>query len=501
MKVLSKGRDYAYEMAGVTMLFFQGEKVSVHTGDGEPEGDFVQTWAEVREGRASLSVLVQRDGRRWEASEVVPVQEETLDAACETRLAVLLYRLLEEITGVHPKWGVLTGIRPVKLIQRRIDQGIPREEIFREFREELLVSEEKLRLAFATQEKEHAILSRNTPDSFSLYISIPFCPSRCLYCSFVSHSIEKTYKLMDSYIDRLCQEIAHTAQVARQCGLRLRTVYFGGGTPTSITAGQLRRLTDCVAAHFDLSQLWEYTIEAGRPDTITREKLQVIREAGVTRISINPQTFNDGVLRFVGRKHPASAVVDCYQMARELGFDNINMDIIAGLPTDTLGSFRQTVEKLIALRPENITVHTLSVKRSADLSGEKAVDLAALTGDVAGMVDYSQRRLMQSGYAPYYLYRQRNILDNLENTGYCIPGKEGLYNVYIMDETHTILACGAGAVSKLRQPGGPDIKRLYNFKYPYEYIDRFEEILERKNEALAFYQAYPARGFRDLDSF
>ena len=280
--------------------------------------------------------------------------------------------------------------------------------------------------------------------------------------------------------------------MAEQCGIQLRTVYFGGGTPTSITAEQLRRLTDCVAANFDLSRLWEYTIEAGRPDTITREKLEVIRDAGVTRISINPQTFNDDVLRFVGRRHPASAVVDCYRMARELGFDNINMDIIAGLPTDTLPSFQQTVEKLLELGPENITVHTLSVKRSADLAGQEGVDLGALTGDVTEMVDYSQRRLMESGYTPYYLYRQRNILDNLENTGYCRPGKEGLYNVYIMDETHTILACGAGAVSKLRQPGGEEIKRLYNFKYPYEYIDRFDEVLARKNEALEFYRRYPA---------
>ena len=249
-----------------------------------------------------------------------------------------------------------------------------------------------------------------------------------------------------------------------------------------------------MAEHFDLSEVWEYTIEAGRPDTITREKLQVIRDAGVTRISINPQTFNDDVLRFVGRKHPAQAVVDCYEMARELGFDNINMDIIAGLPTDTLDSFRHTVERLLELGPENITVHTLSVKRSADLTGEKAVDLSSLTGDVTEMVDYAQRRLMENGYEPYYLYRQRNILDNLENTGYCKPGKEGLYNVYIMDETHTILACGAGGVSKLRDPHGDDIKRLFNFKYPYEYISRFEEILQRKDETLAFYQSHPIDG-------
>lgn len=494
MTVFCEGRDYGYELAGVAMLFFRGEKVIPAKEGEEPLDNFILAETSLRPGRASLSVTVEREERTWEASEIVPVSEENPDHDCELHLARMLYQILSEITGITPKWGVLTGIRPVKLVQRRLDQGFSREEVARELREDYLVSQEKLDLAFATQQKEHAILSRNTPDSFSLYISIPFCPSRCLYCSFVSHSIEKTYKLMDQYIDCLCQEIAHTAEVARQAGLRLRTVYFGGGTPTSITAEQLKKLTDCVAEHFDLSEVWEYTIEAGRPDTITREKLQVIRDAGVTRISINPQTFNDDVLRFVGRKHPAQAVVDCYEMARELGFDNINMDIIAGLPTDTLDSFRHTVERLLELGPENITVHTLSVKRSADLSGEKAVDLSSLTGDVTEMVDYAQRRLMENGYEPYYLYRQRNILDNLENTGYCKPGKEGLYNVYIMDETHTILACGAGGVSKLRDPHGDDIKRLFNFKYPYEYISRFEEILQRKDETLAFYQSHPIEG-------
>lgn len=491
MKVLCKGRDYRYEMLGVAMLFFQGEKVSEWTEEALPQEDFLLTEAEVSHGVARLQVTADRGGRRLSAREELPVTEETADQLCERRLGVLSYQLLSRLTGQRPKWGILTGVRPVKLVQRRIDAGRTEEEIRREFTQELLVSQEKLDLALATQKMEHAILSRSTADSYSLYISIPFCPSRCLYCSFVSHSIEKTYKLMDSYIEKLCEEIRLTADIAARCGITLRTVYFGGGTPTSITAEQLKQLTDCVAAHFDLSQLWEYTIEAGRPDTITREKLQVIRDAGVTRISINPQTFNEEVLHFVGRKHSAEAVVDCYYMARELGFDNINMDVIAGLPTDTLESFRATIDRLIELDPENVTVHTLSVKRSAQLAGEDRENLTAQAADVSAMVDYAQEQLMAHGYAPYYLYRQRNILDNLENTGYCKPGKEGLYNVYIMDETHTILACGAGATSKLRQPHGDVIKRVFNFKYPYEYISRFAEIVERKEQTADFYAEYP----------
>ena len=496
MKLIFRGHDDRYAVEQSLLAFFPEERPVYKPAEEGEDHALVTLSRSPRFNTAVTTITYHGRTARGISRTAVNPQLTEYEAERLRQKAVKLsfFKAAREITGITPKWGVLTGIRPVKLVQRRLDQGLSREEVARELREDYLVSQEKLDLAFATQQKEHAILSRNTPDSFSLYISIPFCPSRCLYCSFVSHSIEKTYKLMDQYIDCLCQEIAHTAEVARQTGLRLRTVYFGGGTPTSITAEQLKKLTDCVAEHFDLSEVWEYTIEAGRPDTITREKLQVIRDAGVTRISINPQTFNDDVLRFVGRKHPAQAVVDCYEMARELGFDNINMDIIAGLPTDTLDSFRHTVERLLELGPENITVHTLSVKRSADLSGEKAVDLSSLTGDVTEMVDYAQRRLMENGYEPYYLYRQRNILDNLENIGYCKPGKEGLYNVYIMDETHTLLACGAGGGSQLRDPHGDDIKRLFNFKYPYEYISRFEEILQRKDETLAFYQSHPIDG-------
>ena len=483
MEIYIRGLASGYEPEHVTRLFFQPALLA-------------KRWP----ARGADAVAVLRGKKRFVCGvrmnglcgvRTAPLAQDTPPEQAEYEICRLLFLLLCKATGRRPAWGMLTGVRPVRLVHDMRRAGKAQEEIESFFRDKYFADGEKYKLAVRTADNQAPVLALNTPRSYSLYISIPFCPSRCLYCSFVSHSIEKTYKLMDQYIDCLCQEIAHTAEVARKAGLKLRTVYFGGGTPTSITAEQLKRLTDCVAEHFDLSQVWEYTIEAGRPDTITREKLQVIREAGVTRISINPQTFNDDVLRFVGRKHPAQAVVDCYEMARELGFDNINMDIIAGLPTDTLDSFRHTVERLLELAPENITVHTLSVKRSADLSGEKAVDLSSLTGDVTEMVDYAQHRLMENGYEPYYLYRQRNILDNLENTGYCKPGKEGLYNVYIMDETHTILACGAGGVSKLRDPQGEDIKRLFNFKYPYEYINRFEEILQRKDETLAFYQSHP----------
>ncbi len=487
MKLVRKGHDYGYEMLCLAMLFFPGEKLPEGEA-GEEEDQFLTERIEQGE-ELLLRVKAVLGGKTAEESRSIPAG--TPDAQQERIFGVLGYHCLSQLTEIRPKWGILTGIRPVKVLQRALDSGLSREEAAEVFRSEYLVSDEKLALAMATQRTEHEILSRSTPDSFSLYISIPFCPSRCLYCSFVSHSIEKTLKLIPEYVKRLCEEIRVTAQKARALGLTLRTVYFGGGTPTSISAAQLKQITDQVAESFDLSGIWEYTIEAGRPDTITREKLEVIRNACVTRISINPQTLNDEVLRTVGRNHTAQDVIDAFSLAREVGFDNINMDLIAGLPTETPESFEHSLQGILKLAPENITVHTLSVKRAADLAQSVRGGTASQARIAQQMVDYASDVLPKNGYAPYYLYRQRNTLDNLENTGYCKPGTEGLYNVYIMDETHTILACGAGAVSKLCNADGTKIERVYNYKYPYEYLSRFEEMLARKETFDSFYRKYP----------
>ena len=489
MKVISSGHSFAYEMSCLTMLFFPGRKVAL--ADELPESDYVYTQLTEHKDTIELIVQVNLSGTQYQDRETL--EGGTTQWDCQRALGVLVYKLLSRITGRHPQWGILTGIRPVKLIQRRVGEGMPEEEIRRYFQQECLVSPEKMDLAMATQKMEHQILSRSTPDSFSLYISIPFCPSRCSYCSFVSHSIEKTFRLIDPYVDALCREIDLTAHLAKELGLTLRTVYFGGGTPTAISAEQLGRLTRQVAGSFDLSQVWEYTIEAGRPDTITREKLQVIAQAGVSRISINPQTFNDSVLEYVGRKHTAQDTCRVYEMARGMGFSNINMDLIAGLPTDTREGFEHSIQEVLRLAPENVTVHTLSVKRAADLAACSMDQLAQQAENVTYMVDYAGRALTGSGYGPYYLYRQKNTLDNLENTGYCKPGFEGLYNVYIMDETHTILACGAGAVTKLRQTGGKQIERVFNYKFPYEYLSKFDEIVKRKEQVKDFYERFPIR--------
>lgn len=355
---------------------------------------------------------------------------------------------------------------------------------------------EKFALARGIADLQRPVLEAADPMDCSVYAGIPFCPTRCSYCSFVSRTVgdKATRALVQPYVDKLCEELTAIRQTADRCGLRIRTFYIGGGTPTSLTAAQLEQLMSHIARTFDLSALDEYTVEAGRPDCTDLEKLRIIKQYGATRISINPQTFSDEVLRNIGRRHTAQDIIDCFAAARSAGHDNINMDLIAGLPGDTVEGFTHSLEQAIALDPENITVHTLTLKRASNLVVEHR---AADYDDVAAMLDRCNL-LQQAGYRPYYLYRQKGTLQNLENTGWAKPGKECLYNIYIMEEVHTILSAGAGGSTKLVIPGKRHgkIERIFNFKYPTEYIDRFGEILARKQGVEDFYERYATQTLR-----
>ena len=480
MTIFYNGNTFKYEMENILKLFYPVRRFQhVYESREYPADEYVSIDVTPSGDSVSdLSVTVKKgDFFRTLETQNHP------EADSEMECARLLYRILHELTGVRPQWGILTGIRPVKWVQRRLSAGKTLEEIRREFERELYMAPEKIDLSFRIAEAQKDILADNAPKDFSLYVSIPYCPSRCSYCSFVSHAItgQKARALVPEYLDKLVKEIAFTAKIAWEIGLRLRTVYIGGGTPTALSAEELRQVTDAIAANFPLADGVEYTIEAGRADTITEEKLRVIREAGATRISINPQTFEDSVLEAIGRKHTGQQVVDCYELARKMGFSSINMDLIAGLPSDSYEGFCRSVDKAVSLEPENITVHTLSLKRSSALfqqmSGDE--DYSA----VQKMVEYAYHALTSAGYEPYYLYRQKNTRGNLENVGYAKPGHFGKYNVYIMDEIQTILAAGAGAVTKIVLPG--DIERLYNYKYPYEYISGFDDILAKKQRVKA----------------
>lgn len=474
MNLYIDNHKFHYEMENLCRAFLFTEDVAVIHEFNRPEKPYILTSVH-DEVRVELCT---------------DMLSETLTAPLcddnELMMGVLLYRLLSKAYGRVLPWGILTGVRPIKLFSKlALEKGVGEAE--RYFTDTLLVSEEKTRLSRLVFDNQREILSRSDKRSFSLYVSIPFCPSRCNYCSFVSQSIEKAKKLIEGYLPLLLSEIRYTSQIARELDLRLESVYIGGGTPTTLSAEQLDILLSEIRDDFDMSGCSEFTVEAGRPDTVTREKLTALKKHDVSRISINPQTFNDSVLEHIGRRHNSQQTIDAYRLARELGFDNINMDLIAGLTTDTPESFNRTIDTVLELDPESVTVHTLAVKRSARLNSSDAVREQAYT---ARMLDYAADSLTQGGYEPYYLYRQSKMLSNLENTGWAKKGYFSPYNVYIMEETHSILACGAGAVTKLRDVNSDYLERIFNFKYPYEYISRFDELLERKARIKSFYSEY-----------
>ena len=356
------------------------------------------------------------------------------------------------------------------------------------FSENYLVSKQKTELADSVANAEQKIISLSKPDSFSIYVSIPFCPTRCSYCSFVSHDMTAgtVKKLMPDYLDCLEKEIEYTAKIANELDLRLESIYWGGGTPTTLEADGIKRIMTAIADSFDLSTLREYTIEAGRPDTVTEEKLKIMKTGGVSRISINPQSFSDNVLKAIGRRHTAEQTVTAFNMARESGFDNINMDLIAGLPEDSLDGFRASLDRAVELAAENITVHTLALKRSSYMGEQGRVQVQRAL-EASAMLDYTYSTLTDKAYYPYYMYRQSKTLGNLENTGYCKEGRECLYNIFMMEECHSVFALGAGGVTRLKEPRGEKISRIFNYKYPYEYIKDFDELIKRKDEILRFY--------------
>lgn len=401
-------------------------------------------------------------------------------------VSTLLYNALSELLNYRPPWGILFGVRPAKLMHR-IANELGEDGARTHFINAFCATPEKTDLALDVMHNENKIISLSKDNSFSLYVSIPFCPTRCSYCSFVSHSIERTKKLIGPYVELLCKELEETAKIARKLNLRLETIYFGGGTPTTLNAVRLGRLFDTIKNNFDLSTLREYTVEAGRPDTVDEEKLIAIKNAGVTRISINPQSFNDEVLKEIGRHHTVEQTLDAFALARKIGFDNINMDFIAGLPKDDFNSFKNSIDTAVNLNAESVTVHTLALKSAAYMvTRDTTFDMTDRVA-TAKMVDYSNDALSAAGYYPYYMYRQSKSFGNLENVGWCKENKDCLYNVYMMDETHSVFAVGAGAVTRLKNPVTLHIDRIYNYKYPYEYIDNYDEILRRKQGILSFY--------------
>lgn len=477
MNLYVKNHNFHFELENLTRLFFPNEKITVIRDFSEPQPPYIYT-------EVSDKIIISVNIGSFNKSETAV--KKLTDDDNELVSAQLLYKLLCDFTGLTQPWGILTGVRPVKLL-RRLAEESSEEQAVKKFEKDFFVSNEKIALSRETEHNERKILELSKPESFSLYVGIPFCPSRCSYCSFVMASNERAEKLIEPYTKLLCEEIKRTAEIANKLDLRLETVYFGGGTPTTLSAEQLDTVLRTVNKSFDMSTCREFTVEAGRPDTIDIAKLFALKENKVDRISINPQTVNDEVLKTIGRKHTAQQFFDAFELARKCGFDNINTDLIAGLPTDTPESFKNSLDLIVRLNAECITVHTLCMKRASRLTTEGVTLDLQQARDAREMLAYTQNILGQNEYIPYYMYRQSRMVGNLENVGWSKKGFESLYNVYVMDETHTILACGSGGVTKLKRNNPDYLERIFNFKYPYEYIDRFDELIQRKSGIMQFY--------------
>jgi oxygen-independent coproporphyrinogen-3 oxidase len=466
-----------YEIEAILKIFFPLRRFTFirETPDKTEDFVFIKTNSETH-------IKLGFDGKHF---------EKTFGETDEESVCRELYKALQGLTGITSPWGIMTGIRPVKRINDLFKAGKDKAAIEQSLNERALVSNEKIALAVKTAEVQQRFLKPFDKKTYSLYVGIPFCPSRCSYCSFVSHSVKSpsAKKLMHPYTEKLCAELDEIAAIADENGLYLQNIYIGGGTPTSLFSADLEMILSKIAEKFDISGANEYTVEAGRPDTISPEKLGILKRQGVTRISINPQTLNDDVLAAIGRNHTAADFFTAFTAARDAGFQNINTDLIAGLPADTAEGFIRTLDRVTALSsvpPESITVHTLTLKRSSSLFSQYEGG-----GDdslpVVRMMNYAEKVLPEMGYEPYYLYRQKNTVGNLENVGFAKKGFESLYNVYIMEETQTILSAGAGGSTKLVSGNGK-IERVFNYKYPYEYTADFAEIIRRKGIIRKFYE-------------
>ena len=470
--IVVKGLRSGYEIENLVRMFYP---FSTPCGGKDARKQDVLVYARATGSRLAAGYRDKNGCRvKTEKRPEDPKKSDLLLARC-------VYDLLREVTGVCLPWGMLTGVRPVRLLRKRTQQ-MGAEDARRLLTEDYDVGLPRIQLLEKIAKRQEPVLQSCAPADFSLYISIPFCPSRCSYCSFVSQSIEREAALIDPYLDHLDRELALTAEMVKKRGLRLRTVYMGGGTPTVLTTKQLHRVLGSVRQHFE-GPADEYTVEAGRPDCTSYEKLKILKEYGVGRISINPQSMSDDTLAAIGRRHSAADVLRCYEDACKAGHERINMDLIAGLPGDSAQSFCHSLELLGTLAPANLTVHTLTLKRGSQLlkKGEWPAS------EAREMLEKAYPFLEELGYQPYYLYRQKGTPGNLENTGWTKPGAEGLYNIFIMEEVQSILSVGAGGVTKLVADGGALIKRYYNDKYPLEYLRQFEKVFRQKKEVEDMY--------------
>ena len=488
IKIIVKSKMFAYDMYHIFKAFCPNETYEQIVNEGCPN-------------------LIEIDANDcFQKNFLIGVDEvaDTEERKLKKRYANLkLYDWLCENTGKELAWGTLTGVRPTKLIMTKLDMGMSEEEVKQWLTDNYHITEKKAELGLQVAKQEKSLLEQlDCENGYSLYISIPFCPSICSYCSFSSYPIGFWKKRVDDYLDAVCKELAAVSEIAKQKGKRLNTVYIGGGTPTTLEAEQLDRLLTHFENHFDRSDLKEITVEAGRPDSITKEKLEVLKRHNIGRISINPQTMQQKTLNEIGRWHTVEDIKHVYALAREMGFDNINMDLIAGLPNETITDMKDTLEQIGELAPDSLTVHALAMKRASRLTREQKEgktevreDITQTADTLSMMIDMAADSARDMDLVPYYLYRQKNIAGNFENVGYAKVDKAGIYNILIMEEKQSIFAVGAGASTKIVVPADKaeidektgnlkSVVRVENVKDVDQYISRIDEMIERKGEIL-----------------
>jgi oxygen-independent coproporphyrinogen III oxidase len=474
----------------IANLFFEESEVVL--GESELEADSTIDFDIKDEGTILVkAVLLSKDGAvvTAEANKEVPagLSEKEEFTLLKTVVSRAYLTVLQDWTGIIQKWGILTGVRPTKLLHKKLREGMEQEAAHKELKEQYLISDEKIQLMQQIVDRQLAVLPDlyDLKNGVSIYIGIPFCPTKCAYCTFPAYAINGRQGSVDSFLGGLHYEIRQIGDWLKKNDIKITTVYYGGGTPTSITAEEMDMLYEEVQQSFpDVENIREVTVEAGRPDTITPEKLEVLKKWNIDRISINPQSYIQETLKAIGRHHTVEETVEKFHLAREMGMNNINMDLIIGLPGEGTKEFAHTLAETEKLMPESLTVHTLSFKRASEMTRNKAKYKVADRGEIEKMMGMAEDWTKQNNYVPYYLYRQKNILGNLENVGYALPEQESLYNIIIMEEQQTIIGLGCGASSKFIDPDTGVITQFANPKDPKSYNDSFSEYADKKIEIL-----------------
>lgn len=483
MKLILKGHDYRYGVEQTAITLFPEEGINPDSGNTATLSlSYGAQWV-------TASAVLDYQGNRYYGTTRIPVAKligEKLadDRILQKSLKNAFYKAGVQALPAPPPWGSITGVRPVKIPTKAVEQGATLLQAEDSLRKEYFISERRISLAMDCTKATITAKEGLKPDEISLYIGIPFCPTRCAYCSFVAADIGRILPLVEPFLQGLCEEIRGAGIALKESGKVVRTLYLGGGTPTTLSATQLARLLGAIMVHMDLSHLTEYTVEAGRPDTITKEKLEVLRAFGVDRISVNPQTMDDGVLKAMGRSHTVEDFYKAWELVQQVGFQSVNMDLIAGLPTDSYQGFCQSLDKVMALNPENITVHTLALKKGSTLKSEGGH--FPNQQEVSAMLDYGFTQLHGGDYTPYYLYRQKYMSGSFENVGWAKEGHQSLYNLCMMEELHSVIALGGGGMTKLLGPQGR-ITRISNPKYPHDYLDRVPNLPEKWQQVQAFF--------------